>query len=241
VNNTNLSNIRWENNTLVQHRGSVNAGILAIVYTDTSSGVSGGSLLPNSVFLINNLFVFDGVPPYGTVLDPNFAQTTNLIIDTSKKDPGFVDLAGTTAEAFALTASSPAVNAATAMPDLTLDYLNRAIPDPSGLPDIGAFEHGSADVSTPPGGIGGAAAGGGSGGMAGSGGTSGAAGASGSGGTTGSGGRAGAAAGVVSSMGCSCSLEPAQSRDALPLLATALAICALIRRAKPHADHPCRQ
>ena len=90
VSNQDLKNIKWENNTIVQHKGSVNAGIMAVVYTACSSGMCGGALLLNTVFWSNNLWVFDGVNQLAP--DKNFVQTTNVI---TKTDPGFVNLKGT--------------------------------------------------------------------------------------------------------------------------------------------------
>jgi MYXO-CTERM domain-containing protein len=71
-------------------------------------------------------------------------------------DPGFVNLAGKTAEDFDLVAGSQAIDGGTATA-YTLDYLNRTVPDAGGIPDIGAFEYGSAvgaerpDVAVPEG------------------------------------------------------------------------------------------
>jgi MYXO-CTERM domain-containing protein len=146
--NTDLKNIRWENNTIIQHKGSPRAGMLVAVYTGLGSGMTGGDLLPNSVFWTNNLFVGDGV----TFQTPhkNIVQANNLILNASKQDPGFVNLAGIAAKDFDLIATSPAVNAGVLIADHTLDYLNRTIPDSSGKPDIGAFEYGSTEVEPPP-------------------------------------------------------------------------------------------
>ena len=146
--NTDLSNIRWENNTIVQHKGSLRAGMLVAVYTGLGSGMTGGDLVQDVVFWTNNLFVGDGV----TFQTPhkNIVQQSNLIISTAKQDPGFVNLAGTAATDFDLVQTSPAVNAGTLLANRTLDYLNRTIPDPSGEPDIGAFEYGSTQVTPPP-------------------------------------------------------------------------------------------
>ena len=147
VSNTDLKNIKWENNTFVQHKGSVNSGIMAVVYTACSSGMCGGALQPNTVFWSNNLWVFDGVNQMAP--DKNFVQTTNLI---TKTDPGFVNLQGKTAADYDLTAgASQVIDKGTVLDDITLDFLNRPVPDPSGRPDIGAFEYNSGQAtSTPP-------------------------------------------------------------------------------------------
>jgi hypothetical protein len=149
VSNTDLVNVRWENNTLVQRAGSVNSGIIAVVYGaggECSSGMCGGSLQPNTVFWTNNLFVFDGVMK--PTPDKNFVQTTNLIL---AKDPGFVNLKGTKPEDFALTAAATdAIDRGTPLGEVTLDFINAPIPDPNGKPDIGAFELNSEQTSVPP-------------------------------------------------------------------------------------------
>jgi MYXO-CTERM domain-containing protein len=152
VNNTDLSNVLWENNTVVQHAGSTNAGMVTTIFTGTSSGVTGGALAAGSVLLTNNLIVFDGVRAFGNVIDPAITQATNLVVDTAKQDPGFVNLAGTiNAADFDLVAGSPAINAGTVLSHLPVDYLNRAVPDPAtGQTDIGAFEFNSVQVATPP-------------------------------------------------------------------------------------------
>jgi hypothetical protein len=144
VNNTNLSNIKWENNTVVQHANSTNAGMLITVFTGMSSGTSGGALAAGAVSLTNNLVIFDGVNPFGTVIPTPVTQTTNLVINTSSQDPGVTKVKGTTAADFDLaSSSSPAVNAGTVIANLTQDFLDRTVPDPSGKTDIGAFEYGS--------------------------------------------------------------------------------------------------
>ena len=147
VSNTDLKNIRWENNTFVQHKGSVNSGIMAVVYTACSSGMCGGALQPNTVFWTNNLWVFDGVNQLAP--DKNFVQQTNII---TKTDPGFVNLQGMTAADYDLTAAATTViDQGTLLADITLDFLNRTVPDSaSGKPDVGAFEYKSTQVSTPP-------------------------------------------------------------------------------------------
>jgi len=147
VSNTDLKNIRWENNTIVQHKGSVNSGIMAIVYTACSSGMCGGSLLPDTVFWTNNVWVFDGVTQIQP--DKNFVQATNFI---TKTDPGFINLQGTTAKDYDLLAkATDLIDKGTVLAEVTLDFLNRTVPDSaSGKPDIGAFEYNSKEVSTPP-------------------------------------------------------------------------------------------
>jgi MYXO-CTERM domain-containing protein len=189
VANTDMHNIRWTNNTLVQHKGSLNAGILMVVYTAVASGMSGGQLYDDSIYWTNNYFVADGVNFQNP--DSRVIQTSNIIIkDASKQDPGFVNLQGTNATDYDLVQTSPAVNAGTVVPAYTIDFLNRTTPDPtSGQTDVGAFEYDSTPGTTPPPTTGGSTGSTGAGGVVGSGGTT----AAGSGGTTaaGSGGAGG--------------------------------------------------
>jgi hypothetical protein len=206
VNNTDLVNIKWENNTLIQRPGSVNAGIIAVVFTATSSGMTGGQLMPDTVFWTNNLFVFDGVMK--PTPDKNFVQTTNII---TTSDPGFVNINGSTPQDFALAQGSQAIDQGTVLPEITLDFLNNTVPDPSGKPDIGAFEYNSTEVSTPPtfpGPIGGSHGNTiGKGGAGGSGGRTGAGGSTGGTVARGTGGRPGGSGGAVGTGGSSSAVS----------------------------------
>ena len=143
VANTDMHNIRWENNTLVQHKGSLNQGILMVVYTAVASGMSGGQLYEDSIYWTNNLFVADGVNLMNP--DSRVNQSNNLLIkNATTQDPGFVNLKGSDATDYDLVEGSPAIDGGKLLADRTLDFLNRAIPDPtSGVPDIGAFEYNS--------------------------------------------------------------------------------------------------
>ncbi len=150
VNNTDLEGIDFYNNTLVQHPGSLNEGILWIIFTAESSGMQGGRLVPGTVHLTNNLFVLDGVAPWGRLIDPAFDMNNNIVVDyLSHEDPGYVDLgfadiAGIDAKDFDLVDPlSPAVNAGAYMAGNTLDFFNRTRPVGSS-PDIGALELGAA-------------------------------------------------------------------------------------------------
>jgi MYXO-CTERM domain-containing protein len=163
VNNTEMSNVRFDNNTVVQHSGSYNTGMVVTVFDGFSSGTEGGTLDPGEVSMTNNLIIFDGVTSFGDVIDPAITQAANLIINTSDQDPGVVNVAGTAAEDFDLLESSPARDQGTVVSGHTLDFLNRTAPDPSGLTDIGAFEFGSeqgAEVPEIPQGTGGTGTGG---------------------------------------------------------------------------------
>jgi MYXO-CTERM domain-containing protein len=148
VSNTDLRNIRWENNTLVQHKGSVNSGIAVVVYTACSSGMCGGALGPDQVYWTNNIFAFDGVPK--PAVDKNIVQISNIMTTT---DPGFVNFKGTNdPNDFQLTAAATdAIDKATPLDEITLDFLNNPVPEtPDGKPDIGAFEYNSTGAATPP-------------------------------------------------------------------------------------------
>ncbi len=156
VNNTDLENIHFYNNTLIQRPGSLNAGILWIIFTSTSSGMEGGELVPGTVHLTNNLYVLDGVTSWFRLIDPAFVTKNNIVLSYSgPEDPGYMDIgfaniAGTTAPDFDLVkAGSPAVNAGAAIAGNPLDYFNRARPA-GGAPDIGAMEFGSTQVECLP-------------------------------------------------------------------------------------------
>lgn len=143
VNNTDFENIQFNNNTVVHHQDSTSAGLLWIIYTDYSSGWTGGELLPQKVFLNNNLFVFDDVSTYGDPIDENFAEKTNLLLYTEEHDPGFINIDGTHATDYDILSSSPAVDSGTYLGVDSLDFVNRSISESNGAPDIGAFEYGA--------------------------------------------------------------------------------------------------
>jgi MYXO-CTERM domain-containing protein len=131
VNETTLSNIRWENNTFVHHADAYSPSIAMIYQAELPAGV---------VSFNNNLVVFDGAPMYMGTLDAAISASNNLIVD---HDPGVTNLAGTTADAFDLLAGSEAIDQGLTVPGHNLDFLNRTVPDPGGVTDIGAFEYGS--------------------------------------------------------------------------------------------------
>ena len=156
VNNTDLENIHFYNNTLIQHQGSVNEGILWIIFTAESSGMEGGELVPGTVHLTNNLFVLDGVTPWDQLIDPAFVTNNNLVVSYSgPEDPNYVDLGfakigGTAAQDFDLVnPNSPAVDAGADIAGNMLDFFNRTRPNGS-APDIGALEFGSAQIECIP-------------------------------------------------------------------------------------------
>jgi hypothetical protein len=150
VNNTDLENIHFYNNTLIQRPGSLNAGILWIIFTSTSSGMQGGDLIPGTVHLTNNLYILHNMfRPRNFLIDPDFDDKNDMFVSYSgSEDPNYVDLgfaniAGTTPSDFDLVnANSPAVDAGAVIAGNTLDYFNRARPN-GNAPDIGALEFGS--------------------------------------------------------------------------------------------------
>jgi len=156
VNNTDLENIHFYNNTLIQHRGSLNEGILWIIFTAESSGMEGGELVPGTVHLTNNLYVLDGVTGWGQLIDPAFVASNNLVVsysnaaDANYVDLGFANIAGTAAQDFDLVdPDSPAVDAGADIADNTLDFFNRLRPYGS-TQDIGALEFGSTQTECIP-------------------------------------------------------------------------------------------
>ena len=170
INNTKLSNVRWENNTIVHHDlGTDENGtnlndfsssrIIALAFNDTSSGVTGGGeISEGDIYWTNNLWYFDpAVEPFSPDSDEflaNIVKTNNLILTN---DPGFVDLSGTiNPSAFDLVQGSQAIDQGTNLDEITSDFLDRPAPVGAAL-DVGAFEYQGDSAS---GGTGGAAAGG---------------------------------------------------------------------------------
>ncbi len=156
VNNTDLDNIHFYNNTLIQHKGSINEGILWIIFTAMSSGMEGGRLVPGTVHLTNNLFVLDGVTPWGRLIDPAFDTNNNIVVsysgpeDANYVDLGFADITGIYAWDFDLVnPDSPAVDAGADIVGNILDYFNRQRPYGT-APDIGAMEFGSTQIECIP-------------------------------------------------------------------------------------------
>jgi hypothetical protein len=157
VNNTDLENIHFYNNTLIQRPGSLNAGILWIIFTSTSSGMEGGDLVPGTVHLTNNLYVLDGIfRPRNWLIDQAFDDNNDMFVsysgpeDAGYVDLGFANIAGTAASDFDLAnADSPAVNAGAEIAGNTLDFFNRTRPKGS-APDVGAMEFGSCQAECIP-------------------------------------------------------------------------------------------
>ena len=157
VNNTDLDNIHFYNNTLIQHPGSLNAGILWIIFNATSSGMEGGELVPGTVHLTNNLYVLDGISrPRNFLIDSAFDESNEMFVSYSgPADPnyvnlGFANIAGKTPADFDLiNASSPAVDAGIDVAGNMLDFFNRGRPFGS-APDIGAMEFGAAALECLP-------------------------------------------------------------------------------------------
>jgi hypothetical protein len=131
VNETTLSNIRWENNTFVHHADAYSPSI-AMIYQ--------AELTPGTVIFNNNLVIFDGANSFMASLDDAISASNNLIVDS---DPGVVNLGGVEATDFDLVAGSAAIDAGLSVSGHTLDFFNRTVPDQGGVTDIGAFEYGS--------------------------------------------------------------------------------------------------
>lgn len=154
INNTKLKNVRWENNTIIYHKSadSSYAPIVSMIYNGTgTSGVGNavmGSVDPETVFFNNNLVLFEG---FGSPskLDENISQKNNLITATTAGVVKSLGQAGTqpSPSDFDLIEGSPAIDGGLEMANVTLDFLNRAIPA-GGAPDIGAFEYGAAVAGT---------------------------------------------------------------------------------------------
>ena len=160
VNNTTLSNVRWENNTIIYHKssGTTYAPTPSMIYngTGTTGGAATGTVAPNTVFFNNNLVLYDGFSSPGSV-DKNISQSNNLITSTTAgvvKNLGASSVTPSPSD-FDLVAGSPAIDQGMVVTNtimsITSDFLNRTVPA-GGAPDIGAFEYDSSTASgqTPP-------------------------------------------------------------------------------------------
>jgi hypothetical protein len=157
VNNTDLENIHFYNNTLIQRPGSLNEGILWIIFTAESSGMEGGELIPGTVHLTNNLYVLHGIyRPRNFLIDDAFDEHSEIFAsysgpeDANYVDLGFANIEGNAPQDFDLVeAGSPAVDAGADISGNALDYFNRLRPF-GNAPDIGAMEFGSAQIECIP-------------------------------------------------------------------------------------------
>jgi hypothetical protein len=168
INNTKLTNVRWENNTIVHHDmgtskaadgTSINlndfgsSAIQAIAFNSTSSGATGGGeLSQGDVYWTNNLWYFDPkVKPYNLV-DATHAGTdqflknivvTGDVVVTS--DPGFIDITSKSdPKAYDLMPDSMAIDKGIKDESVTqyakTDFNDRPRPAGAGF-DLGAFEY----------------------------------------------------------------------------------------------------
>lgn len=157
VNNTNMEDLQFYNNTLIQHPGTLNQGILFIKYTATSSGMSGGDIEPNTIFLTNNLYVFDGITDTsGMGLDKNIVQKNTLVVTCKTTDDpncsglGFANHLGRDPTDYDLVSANPkVVDVGADIDGNTLDYFNRTRPAGS-APDLGAMEYGAKQAACLP-------------------------------------------------------------------------------------------
>ncbi len=157
VNNIDLDNIHFYNNTLIQRPGSLNEGILWIIFTAESSGMEGGELIPGTVHLTNNLYVLHGIFRLRNwLIDDAFDEHNEFFASYSgPEDPNYIDLGfanieGNTPQDFDLVnPDSPAVDAGADIAGNTMDYFNRPRPMGSAA-DIGALEFGSGQAECIP-------------------------------------------------------------------------------------------
>jgi|GEM_PF-3843581 len=168
VNNTKLTNVRWENNTIVHHdMGTSTAAdgttinlndfgsssIQAIAFNSTSSGVTGGGeISAGDIYWTNNLWYFDPkVKPYNLIdvthrgsdtLLANITVTGDIVVTT---DPGFKDITSKSdPSAYDLVSGSIAIDQGVTDDSITAfvttDYLGRSRPVGASF-DLGAFEY----------------------------------------------------------------------------------------------------
>ncbi len=140
-----VSEIQFYNNTFAQRAASTHRGRLVL------GGPMYEIMEDGAYSLVNNLFVHDGfLDGFDTMIPEAFVQQSNLLFGEETSFPVVANLYGDRFEDFELTANSPAVNTGTLIPNNTLDFMNRTVPDPSGRPDIGAFERGGTSSSCLP-------------------------------------------------------------------------------------------
>jgi MYXO-CTERM domain-containing protein len=149
INNTRLTNVRWENNTIVHHflptvQGKDASGntvqidmndyassyIQVIPFNSTSSGVTGGGVLEQGdVYWTNNLWYIDPAIKNFSPTDATHASTDqfvkNITISGDKvfrDDPGFVDITSTTdPSAYDLKSGSGAIDVGVSNSNITTD------------------------------------------------------------------------------------------------------------------------
>ncbi|HEY5961795.1 MAG TPA: choice-of-anchor Q domain-containing protein, partial [Polyangiaceae bacterium] len=167
INNTRLTNVRWENNTIVHHDmgtskaadGSTinlndfgSSAIQAIAFNSTSSGATGGGeLSQGDVYWTNNLWYFDSkVKPYNLIDSThagsdqflkNIVVTGDVVVTT---DPGFVDITSRSdPRAYDLKAGSIAIDKGVTDSSISThiktDFADRTRPAGAAY-DLGAFE-----------------------------------------------------------------------------------------------------
>jgi hypothetical protein len=171
INNTRLTNVRWENNTIVHHylptvqdaagdaidmNDFASSYIQAIPFNSTSSGVTGGGVLEQGdVYWTNNLWYFDPqiLKKYpSTGVDATHASSDqfikNVVISGDKfvtTDPGFVDITSTTdPNAYDLVKGSAAIDVGASNSVITTDVPTDFLDRarPVGMAyDLGAFEY----------------------------------------------------------------------------------------------------
>jgi len=168
VNNTKLSNVRWENNTIVHHDvgttkdangNTINlndfgsSSIQAIAFNGTSSGATGGGeISAGDIYWTNNLWYFDAkVAPYN-LIDPAHRGSDALLANITvtgdtvvTADPGFKDITSKSdPNAYDLVKGSIAIDKGVTDTSVSTyvktDYSNRPRPSGAGF-DLGAFEY----------------------------------------------------------------------------------------------------
>jgi MYXO-CTERM domain-containing protein len=171
INNTRLTNVRWENNTIVHHllgtttdadgntidlNDFASSYLQVIPFNSTSSGVTGGGVLEQGdVYWTNNLWYFDPqifnkFPSTGVdATHPSSADFVKNIGIAGDKffttNPGFVDITSTTdPNAYDLKAGSSAIDQGVSNSDIITDVPTDFLDRtrPYGAAyDLGAFEY----------------------------------------------------------------------------------------------------
>jgi hypothetical protein len=111
---------------------------------------SPATLPQNSLSLVQNLVVMEGVANVNALVGCEVGQKSNLFIDMAKQDPGFVNKNGKTAGDYDLASNSPAINKGGQTDSVAQDFFGRSVPDTkTWTEDVGACEYGSSGPLPP--------------------------------------------------------------------------------------------
>jgi hypothetical protein len=144
---TSIDDLRFYNNTMVQHQATAEAGYVWMVKPALFDGIGPMTLSPGSVSLTNELYILDNVgfknnPP----INVDIVQNNVLLSQPGTvgyQDTGVANLGGVAPWDFDLVRpGGAAVDGGTDIPSGDLDFFNRTRKVGTAV-DIGAFEYGA--------------------------------------------------------------------------------------------------